>query len=587
MSDSPKSTQPSALDAKKAAGPVPDERTCAQYLADAVVGTGCKTVFALAGATTAPLLFALEDRGVTIVGGRHESGTVGGADGYARRTGRTGFALIVSEQAMANAMTALLTAAQAETPLVVIATRFPDNWIEPAIQYEVDRHELTAPFLKFSRTVPSPERLGDYIYAAIKAANEGVPGPAVLVVPLDMLGAPCPSAPRPTPLPLPLPAPQADTIEQIAALLGEAQRPIVVTDNRAIVTVDLDQCSTALTALAAMGVPVLGNGLGRGLAPEHAPLGYPWPFAQAAAAEADLVIIVGARMNMWFGYGLSPRFGAEARFVHIDPSAEAIGRNRAVDLGVVADPGRALSALVAKLETVRFRRDPAWLAAGLAPREAAIGDLLDRYGDGLHAATIGDVLDKTLPETRILVCDGADSMNFTHARMRVHTPRSYADLLPFGAMGTGFPIAVGMAAGEAELATDDGRAPQHVTFVTGDGAFGFFIAELDTVARAALPLIVLVSNDGRWGTEFHGQALAYGRVSNTDLGKVDHAGIARAFNCGAARVKTRTELEAAVSAALSAGGPTLIDVLVDPDGGRVRKTDPLLGLILFEDIARN
>ncbi len=550
-------------------------RTCADYIADTIVASGCSTVFALAGATHAPLLFALEDRGVTIVGGRHESGTVGGADGYARRTGRTGFALIISEQAMANGLTALMTAAQAETPLLVIATRFPDSLIEPAVQYTVDRHELTAPFLKFSRTLPSPDRLGDYLYAALKAANEGVPGPALLVVPLNMLGAPCPCAPRAIPETLALPA---GPVDGIAELLAAAERPIIVTDNRATVTADLDQCSAALTALANMGIPVLGNGLGRGLVPERAPTAYPWPYAQRAAAQADLVLVVGARMNMWFGYGLAPRFDAAAKFVHIDPSPEAIGRNRAVDLGIAADPGATLAALASQLEAVQYRRDPAWMTSFLAPRAARVEQLLGDYGDKLHAATIGAVLDEALPESRILVCDGADVMNFTHARMRVHTPRAYSDLLPFGAMGAGFPIALGMAAGEAELARDEGRAPTPVAFVT---------AELDTAARARLPLIVLVSNDGRWGTEYQGQILAYGRTANCELGRVDHAAIARGFGCAAASVATRAELDAAVAVGLTADGPMLIDVHVDPDGGLIRKTEPVLGMILFEDIARD
>ena len=418
------------------------EQTCASYLADAIVGTGCGTVFALAGATHAPLLFALEDRGVAIVGGRHESGTVGAADGYARRTGRTGFALIVAEQGLANAM----------------------------------------------------------------------------------------------------------------------------------------------TALAAMGVPVLGNGLGRGLAPEVAPTGYPWPYAQRAANQADLVIVVGARMNMWFGYGLAPRFGAEARFIHIDSSAEAIGRNTAVDLALVADPGRTLAALVEGLNAAQFSRDPAWIAEALAPRAQCVEALLESYGDGLHSASIGAALDAILPEERVLVCDGADSMNFTYAKMRVHRPRSYSNLLPFGAMGAGFPLAVGMAAAEAETALREGRAAKPVAFVTGDGSLGFFLAEIDTLARSALPLTVLVANDGKWGTEYHGQQLVYGRTSNTDLNGVDYAAIAGGFGCPAKVATTRGELDAAIAQAHASAGPMLIDVRVDPDSGRIRKAEPLLAMILFEDI---
>ncbi|MBT0670713.1 thiamine pyrophosphate-binding protein [Novosphingobium profundi] len=558
----------------------PVETTCADYLAQTIVETGCGTVFALAGATHAPLLFALEDRGATIVGGRHESGTVGAADGYARRTGRTGFALIVAEQGLANAMTALMTAAQGETPLVVIATRFPDSWVEPAAQYAVDRHELTAPFLKFSRTVPSPDRIGEYVHAAIKAANEGVPGPALLILPLDFMGKVTQSLPRPTAPVLALPGAEAGAIAAMAALLEGAARPIIVTDNRAAQS----DTAGALTALSRMGIAVLGNGLGRGLAPEVAPHGYPWPYAQRAAAEADLVLVVGARMNLWFGYGLSPRFAKGARFIHLDSSAEAIGRNTDVELAVVADPGRSLDALAARLGEQGFARDPAWIEEALAPRAQCIEALLGEYGENLHPVAIGAELDRHLPEERVLVCDGADSANFTHARMRVNTPRAYSDLLPFGAMGAGFPIAVGMAAGEAEDARRQGRAPVPVVLVTGDGSLGFFLAELDTLARGAIPLTIVVSNDGKWGTEYHGQALAYGRTSNTELGQSDYAAIARAFGMSGVVVSTRSQLSDAVRASVGVEGPMLIDARVDTDSGRIRKTEPLLGMILFEDI---
>lgn len=557
--------------------------SCAQHLAAAIHEQDTHTLFALAGATFAPLLMAFEDQGGTIVGGRHESGTVGAADGYARRTGKTGFAMIVAEQGLANAMTALMTAAQAETPVVVIATRFPDSWIEPGQPFDVDRHEMTAPFLKYSRTVTSPERVGEYFRAACKAANEGVPGPALLVMPLDFLGREIDRFAFESPVSTALPPADAAHVEVMTAMLEKARRPIIVTDNRAAQS----PCQAGLKALAERGIPVLGNGLGRGLVPEKAPHGYPWPYAQIAAPQADLVIAVGARMNMWFGYGRAPRFGENTRFIHIDSSAEAIGRNDNVDLAVVADPGATLALLADHCRAAGYSRDASWLEKALQPRNERASALLADYGDNLHSASIGAALNETLGDDRVLVCDGADSMNFTFATMRVHTARSYSDLLPFGAMGAGFPIAVGMAAAEAEKLRAGSGAASPVAFVTGDGSLGFFLAELDTLARSGLPLIVLVANDGKWGTEYHGQKQHYGRAINTELGHADYAAIARAFGCDAVTASTRGELVAAINDASARKGPSLIDVRVDPMSGKVRKEDPLLGMIIFEDIAKD
>jgi len=551
-------------------------------LAHAILATGTGTIFALAGATHAPLLMALEDGGATIVGGRHESGTVGAADGYARRIGRIGVALIVAEQGLQNALTAIMTAAQANSPIVVIATRFPDSWIEPAISYAVDRHELTAPAIKFSRTAPSADRLGEYFEAACKAATEGVPGPALLVVPMDMMTAEVADRIAPSMPAVVLPPARAEQIAEAVAMIGAATRPIVVVDGGAV----RGDAGAGLRALAALGIPVLGNALGRGLVPEVSPTGYPWPYAQCAAALADLVIVVGAEMSMWFGYGKAPRFGDGARFIHIDDNAKAIGRNAPVVLPVVAHPGETVSAIAEALAASDVRHDPQWLVDALAERAARVASFVDRAEPEIHQIEIGAALDAALPEDRILVCDGADILNFTFGRMRVHTPRSYADHLPLGAMGMGFPIAIGMAAGEAELAREGARDPAPTLLVSGDGSIGFFLAELDTARRAGLRLIVLVSNDSKWGTEYHGQQRAYGRTTNTELGATDYAAIARAFGCAGETAADRATLKSAIAAAAQRQGPTLIDVLVDPQGGAIRKADPVLGMILFEDIAK-
>ncbi|QYE33934.1 thiamine pyrophosphate-binding protein [Polymorphobacter sp. PAMC 29334] len=565
----------------------PDPRSlksviAAKLLARSILATGTATVFALAGATHAPLLMALEDGGATIIGGRHESGTVGAADGYARRTGRIGIALIVAEQGLQNALTAIMTAAQANSPIVVIATRFPDSWIEPAISYAVDRHELTAPAIKFSRTVPSADRLAEYFAAACKAATEGVPGPSLLVLPMDMMTQDVADVIASPPVAMPLPPARIEQIAEAVAMIAAADRPIVVVDGGAA----RGDAGAGLRALAALGVPVLGNALGRGLVPEVAPTGYPWPYAQRAAAQADVVIIVGAEMSMWFGYGKAPRFATDARFIHIDDNARAIGRNIPVELPIVAHIGDTVTAIADTLAADGYRGDPSWLTHALAERAARVDSFVDRAEPAIHQIEIGAALDAALPEDRLLVGDGADILNFTFARLRLHQPRSYADHLPLGAMGMGFPLAVGMAAGEADLARDRGGEPAPTVLVSGDGAIGFFLAELDTIRRAALHLIVVVSNDSKWGTEYHGQQLAYGRTTNTELGASDYAAIARAFGCAGESVSDRPALKAAIIAAVARPGPTLIDVQVDPMGGAVRKVDPLLGMILFEDIAK-
>lgn len=106
------------------------------------------------------------------------------------------------------------------------------------------------------------------------------------------------------------------------------------------------------------------------------------------------------------------------------------------------------------------------------------------------------------------------------------------------------------------------------------------------MARAGLFIIALVSNDAKWGTEYHGQNLVYGRTSNTSLGECDYAMVANAFGCFGQVVKERGELKTAIKEALGRRGPSLIDVGVDPVGGAIRKVDPVLGMIIFEEVAK-
>jgi acetolactate synthase-1/2/3 large subunit len=385
-------------------------------------------------------------------------------------------------------------------------------------------------------------------------------------------------------LPVSLPVAENTQIAAAVATITQSQRPIAIVDEAAV----WGDAAEGMNALSALGIPVLGSSLGRGLVAEQEPGGYPWPYAQRAALLADVIIVVGAKMTMWFGYGKSPRFGPDAKFIHIDSSADAIGRNVPVHIPIVANPGRSIAAIAARLHESGFRRNSQWLADALVERKDRIASF-DRSNDEtapIHQIEIGAALDAKLPKDRIVVCDGADILNFTLGRLRIHRPRSYADHLPFGAMGMGFPLAIGFAAGEAELAVARGIAPIPVTYVTGDGSLGFFLAELDTIRRAKLCLLVVVSNDGLWGTEYHGQKAVYGRATNTVLGQTDYAAIARAFGCFGQNVKERKDLVPAIEAALASGGPAMIDVTIDPMGGAVRKSDPLLGMIIFEEVAK-
>jgi acetolactate synthase-1/2/3 large subunit len=552
-------------------------------LADRIVQHGVGTVFALAGAGHTHLLLALEDLGIAIVGGRHESGTVSQADGYARVTGKIGFALIIAEQGLPNAITGIMAAFQACSPVVVLITRFPDIWGEAAGEFVPDHHALVTPITKWARTVPSPDRLAEYFDAACRFATEGRPGPVVLTIPGDFLARRVAASSTPIPRPAIQPPADAGAIREAAALLANARRPLIVADAGA----GRSNAGPALRRLAAdHGLLVLGHGLGRGLVPEDDTAGFSWSYAQPGARVADVVVFVGARLNIWFGFGRPPRFAADAKFIQIDIEAEAMGRNHPIDLPIQANPALALTQLADELDRLGRRgRDNSWLTDLLAERRTRVASLEKRNDGPIHPLELSRALADHLPADSVLVGDGADILNWTYGNLRVRRDRGYMDHQPMGSMGIGLLLAIGAAAAEKEDAAKEGRPPRPVACVTGDGSLGFYVAELDTARRAGLALTILVSNDGLWSTEYHGQRKIVGRAMNTVLGRSDYAGAARAFGCQGVTIEDRADLAPAVESALRQPHTVLLDIHIDPEAGLMRKQDPLVNMIVFEDLA--
>jgi len=563
--------------------------TAGSALADRIVAHRGRTVFALAGAGHTHLLAPLEDLGVRIIGGRHETGTVSAADGYARISGGLGFALIIAEQGIPNAISALATAHQFGSPVVVLVTRFPDAWMEPGAEFVVDHQQLLTPITKWAATAPSAERLVEYFETACRVALAGRPGPVVLTFPSNFLSTPVDLAAnrRAAALLAPraraTPAPEAAAVSAAARLLTTARRPLLITDSGAT----WDEAGPAVRELATRhGIPTLGIGLGRGLVPEDDRLGFPWTYAQIAAHEADVVLALGARFNMWLGFGRPPRLGADAKLIQVDVEPRELGRNRAPDVPVLANSRLFCEALLVELARLGGPPPlPLWLAPRLEERRARVLELERAARGELHPLELARALADRLPPAAILVGDGADILNWTYGSLRVRRAPGYLDHQPLGSMGVGLPLAIGAAAAEQDRALERGVTPEPTVLVTGDGSLGFYLAELDTLRRAALPLTILVGNDGLWSTEYHGQMLQLGRAVNTALGRSDYAAAARGFGIAGVRVAERAELGPAIDTALQSHAPALLDVWIDPQAGRERKQDPRVGFVMFSDLA--
>ena len=552
-------------------------------MARSLVAHGVRTVFCLSGTAHTFLLRELDRLGVAIIGCRHESGVVLAADGYARASGRLGVALIKNDQGLPNAMTGICTANAACSPVLVLSSMSPTPGAEAGGDVHETGLELARPVAKWVRAVPAPERLGEFLGTAIRQARAGRPGVALLGIPQEFQRAKLPAA-APMPVhPLPEPAvPSAVAIAALADMLLAAERPMLLAGGGALNA----GAGAVLNRLADRGLPVIGNSLGRGLVAEDGRRGFSWPFAQAAAKQADVVICAGIRLTQRMGYGLPPRFAAEARFAQIDIQPEEPGRNRPVDLALHGDVRATLEALEAELDRRAAGPLPGsdWINAALAARAQRIDGIGRDDAVETHPYRIGRALAEYLPLDAVLVGDGADLLNWLHGVFFLQRPRCYMDHYPFGSMGVGTGLALGAAAAMRDEAAEKGDEPRQVVLLTGDGAFGFYCAELDSFARAGLPLTVLIGNDGAWGTEYHGQMKALGQSWNCLLEKSDYQLVGQAFGFQGRAVTHAAEVGPAVAAALVAGERQILNIHTDTAAGALRKSDPLVQTVAFEDL---
>ena len=553
-------------------------QTGGRLISDVLTASGIKTVFAIGGASHTYLLEPLQASGVSIVSNRHEAGAVGAADGYARVKGSPGVALIVADQGLPNAIGALAVAWHAASPVLVIVACPPRAHTEADRSIDQDKLALVAPISKWARVVPSGERLHDYLLTALKHATSGRPGPVVLLVPEDQLQSRAPVAGEVWSPPS-RPAADPVAVRKAAELLAAARRPMIVAGGGAA----WSGAGDALTALVReFSIPILGNSMGRGQVAEDNNLSFSWPYAQTAAKDADVVLLVGARLTQRLGLGLPPRFSADAKFIQIDIDAAAFHRNRPDEVAIQADASLALESLAAVLRDIAAPKHSAdWIHRALEPRTTRIAEIVDSVASAIHPLQLGDAIMQRLPDVAQIVGDGADIQTWMYGSVRIRRRRGFLDHYPMGAMGSGTALAVGAAAAHRERHGD--KAPTTV-LITGDGAFGFHPAEIHAAVRAGLKLIVIVGNDGAWGTELHGQQQAIGKTINTELGVLPYHRIGEAFGALGITIESPQQLAPMLDQAFAVDGVVVVNVEIDRDAGAELKTNPDVRMILFSDI---
>ncbi len=522
---------------------------------------GIDTVFGLLGGSMLELYDAMYQCGeIGYVGARDERAAGHMADAWARMTGKPG--VVLGAQAgpgVVNIVTAVAEAHLAYSPLVVIAGAITRADQHKDTFQEVDQVALFAPICKRSVIVTDPSRLVPMLEDAIRLANTGRRGPVVLHVPRDLFAAELPAV-DPVSVNIARPGPAAsEDVAAIAALLGEAKRPVIFAGGGFKWSAGRD----ALTALAeTLEVPVVAS-TGHADVMRH---GHPWFAGQAGprgnrvasrlTKEADVMVVLGARLGFNSTFHSNDYVGAETRIAHVDIDGSAVGRYFPAEIAAQGDARLTAEALIDAVPKPdcdpwrdAFRADMETLRAERA-EEAAIETL------PMHPRRALGELRDALPENAIVTLDTGNTCLQAADRLAHYEPLSLITPLDFGLVGFGLPVAIG-----AKAAAPD----RPVVAVMGDGAVGYTMIEIQTAISHNLPIVIVVLDNEAWGAEKAYQQEFYGgRLLGAEIQSPRFDKFAELCGGKGIWVNGPGGMGPALQQAIASGETTVIQAKIDP-----------------------
>ena len=534
---------------------------------DALKHNDIDTIFGLVGIPITDLARLAQAEGMRFIGFRHEqhAGNAAAIAGY--MTQKPGICLTVSAPGFLNGLTALANATTNCFPMILISGSSEREIVDlqQGDYEEMDQLNAAKPYAKASYRINKAEDIGIGVARAIRAAVSGRPGGVYLDLPAQLLAQVIDAehgrrslvkvvdaAPRQIPAP--------DSVQRALSLLQGAKKPLILLGKGAAYA----QADADIRAFVEeSGIPYLPMSMAKGLLPDT--------HAQSASAarsyvlaEADVVVLVGARLNWLLAHGKGKTWGAPKQFIQIDISPTEIDSNVAIAAPVIGDIGSCVSAL---LDGIRAgghgKPDPAWTGSIAERKDKNLTKMAAMLAQNpspmnFHSAlrSIRDVL-KTRPDINV-VNEGANTLDFARSIIDMYEPRKRFDSGTWGIMGIGMGFAIGAAV----------TSGLPVVAIEGDSAFGFSGMELETICRYELPVTTIIfNNNGVYrGTDVNptgGKDVAPTVfVKNARYDKMIEA-----FGGIGYHVTTPEEMTKALTEAIAAGKPALINAVIDETAG--------------------
>jgi len=536
----------------------------ATLMARSLKQQGVGYMFGIVGFPVQPIAAAAQAEGIRYIGMRNEQSASYAAQAVGYLTGRPGAALVVSGPGVVHGLAGLANAQQNCWPMILIGGASATHQNGMGAFQEERQVQIASPFCKFAHAVEHVRRIPFYVEMATRYSIYGRPGATYLDMPDDIIlgeveeenvhhAATVADPPR-------MQALDAD-IEQALNVLESAERPLVIVGKGMAWSRAEDEVRAFIERTQ---VPFLASPMGKGIMDDSHPLSV-GAARSHALQEADVIILLGARLNWIMHFGLPPRFNKNVRIVQVDIAPEAISQNVPAEVGLVGD-GKAIVGQMNKALAGRqwfYPKDTPWHAA-IAEKSAAnakqIQPMIDDNSSPLNYYRAFKDISAWLPKNAVIIGEGANTMDIGRTQMPNHEARVRLDAGSYGTMGIGMGFTIAAAVVHPDRPTIS---------VSGDSAIGFSGMEIETACRYNLPVKIVVLNNGGIGggighlpddkTGIPPRALIWGARYDKMM---------EAFGGNGFHVEDPAHLRGALDEAMAHPGPALVNVLLNPEAGR-------------------
>jgi acetolactate synthase-1/2/3 large subunit len=545
--------------------------TGADVLVRQLKAHGVTFVSTLCGNGLDPFYVACQRHGLRLVDVRNEQAAGYMADVVGRLTGRVGVCSASSGIAHVNALTGLTNAYFDGSPVLLLTGASSSRTAGMGNFQDLDHVSLAQPVCKLAQRVHRPERIALAVHEAMATAESGRPGPVQLCIPGDILKAPVneadvqrwlveaesgrPAGGASAKMNAATPRSSADSVlvREAVDVLERSQRPLLVAGSGAFYAGAEEPLRCLATAVGAPVVtPIWDRGSVSRPMPEFLGVIGAASGGPRLLADSDAILLVGVHVDYRVGYMKQPSISAESPVVRVDRDPGELNQGVSPNVGLLGDPAVVLAQLCDEWRRRRLAPNNHWL------REAQKRNTQYRARWAKSPAAppmtgqhLVEALRPVLTDDMIFLIDGGNIGQWAHVLLWDRYPGHWLTCGASGVVGWGLPGAIA-----AKVLHPD----RPVLLLSGDGAIGFTIAELEIAVRHHVPIVVVVADDQAWGIVASGQKRSLGEPIASLLGPVDYAKVAQGFGARGVVVKSPDELTSATRQALAARQPTVIEV---------------------------